>query len=345
MEENGFDVAERTRVFAEVALEALYFSRSFIESLSVQLGVKILVTGSSGFIGQICSKRLSLDNEIYNLDLVDSGQGAFQKTDITSFYEVEKLFLSIKPDLIVHLAALSNIPESYTNPLLCYATNVDGTRNILECMKAVGTRKIIFASSAAVYSESNQPILESDKLGPISPYAISKVKAESLISAYGLEHNIKYSILRFFNACGADIVNNLGENHEPETHVIPNIIKAMKDNKPFYVNGNDHDTNDGTCVRDYVHVLDIVRAIQYSIEYMDENESNVFNVGSGIGVSIKDLLELSNNRNDVHYKPKRDGDTPTLIANIQKAKAHMGWRPVFGIQDIIRDTKKFFGLV
>lgn len=293
--------------------------------------MNILVTGSSGYIGSIYKVRSGFKVGEYD-------------GDIRSFEHLDSHFARNKYDGVVHLAALSNIPDSYKHPDLCYENNVIGTKNILECMVKYNVRNIVFSSSCAVYGPLNEfrGLREDDFLNPISPYAKSKLEGERLIRKYS-EHGINSCILRLFNVAGADLHNDIGECHEPETHLIPLVIHGLMGLEDFKINGKDYNTPDGTCLRDFVHVLDVCDAINSALVYLSiSKRSLLLNIGNGESYSVLDIfgrVKYALRSDKVpEFIPCRQGDSPVLMSDISAARDSIGFNPARPIEEIIKDA-------
>jgi UDP-glucose 4-epimerase len=302
---------------------------------------RVLVTGGSGYLGShLCKQLLKNKFEVHVFDRDDPYHDYYTKYysgDIRQLSDITKVFESNGGfDFVIHLASRIEVGESQKHPTEFWSINVSGTINIIHTMKKFGCDKIIFSSTAAVYSPSNFPIKESQKIGNNSVYGNTKHACEMAIEDSGLN----FIIFRYFNLSGADPDGDLGELHEPETHLIPIIFKN-KDN--FTILGNDFNTKDGTTVRDYVHVNDVAEAHILAIQYLqDSNPSKFFNMGSGEGYSILEILnrvkELLNV--DIKYKfgEKRNGDPDCLVADITSVKEVLGFNPKHNIDSILKTS-------
>lgn len=311
--------------------------------------MSVLVTGGAGYIGShlvvellnkgydvVVVDNLSTSTE-KSLDAIKKIAGKdfkFYKCDIKNGLELNKVFVENKIDVVVHFAAFSLVGESMINPLKYYDNNINGTKCLLETMIKNDVKKIVFSSTAAVYGEPKHlPILETDETLPTNTYGETKLAIEKMCkwcdSAYGL----KYVALRYFNACGAHPSGIIGENHNPESHLIP-IILQVPNKKREYISifGDDYNTPDGTCIRDYIHVCDLAQAHILALEYlMKGNESNVFNLGNGVGFSVKQVIDeaekVVGEKINCKLDKRRAGDPAVLTASSQKAKDVLGWKP------------------
>lgn len=234
---------------------------------------------------------------------------------------------------VMHFAALSIVADSVADPQACYRNNVVGTLNLVDAMRQAGVDRVVFSSTAAVYGASQAELVaEHEPLAPINPYGASKMMAERVLadacSAYGL----RAVALRYFNAAGAHVSGDIGEAHSPETHLIPNVLRAALNGAPVSLFGRDYPTPDGTCIRDYVHVSDLADAHLLALEYMDRNVGfDAFNLGSGQGFSVLQVLdaarEVSQRPITCLDHPRRVGDPARLVASSQRAREQLGWRP------------------
>lgn len=305
----------------------------------------VLITGVSGYLGSHVAKTFKqngwtvhgFDNNHSTNNYID----VMRTGDITNPVLVDILFNSFKFDLVVHLAARIEAGISVKEPWSFYHTNTGGTANIVRAMKENGINNIIFSSTAAVYQTKDDKIKESDPIEFNSPYGHSKQMAEDIIVRSGVNH----VIFRFFNLTGADSEGEFGEEHEPETHLIPRLI-LNQDNGDFVINGNDYPTKDGTNVRDYVHVTDVAEAIHTaSIHLENKGESDIFNLGSGTGHGIteiiKELEKQSQKKVKYEIGPRRAGDAVSLVADITKAEKILNYAPKYDIFSIIKTAYRW----
>ena len=302
----------------------------------------ILVLGGAGYIGShTVYELIDKGYEVVVADNLETGhieavheKAKFYKGDIREREFIDSVFDNEKIDAVIHFAANSLVGESMTNPLKYYDNNLCGTKVLLESMVSHGIDKIVFSSTAATYGEpDNIPILETDKTEPTNTYGETKLSMEKMFKWTGLAHGIRYVSLRYFNACGAHAGGNIGEAHLTETHLIPLILQVPNGQREFIsIFGDDYDTEDGTCIRDYIHVTDLANAHILAVEYLNKgNESNIFNLGNGIGFSVKEVIETARNVTGHEIPAKicerRAGDPARLIASSQKAKDILGWNP------------------
>lgn len=308
----------------------------------------ILVTGGAGYIGSHCVLALiekGYDVLIYDnlstghistvrtLEKVGKGKINFIQGDLLSTGDLAKTFLN-KIDAVVHFAALSQVGESMTNPDKYYRNNVIGTLNLLDAMKNAGVNKIVFSSTAAVYGEPvHVPIDEEHPKNPINPYGQTKLVIERIMDDYDRAYGLKSVRLRYFNVAGADSESRVGEIHDPETHLVPNILKSTFNNsKTFEMFGTDYDTKDGTCVRDYINVEDLANAHILALDYLiDGGKTDVFNLGTKMGNTVKEVFDVcervTGKSIPVVVKGRRDGDPAQFVADNSKAQKILGWVP------------------
>jgi UDP-glucose 4-epimerase len=312
--------------------------------------MKILVTGICGYIGSITSQLLlHQGHEIIGVDNLSTGFKQNLSKDI-EFHQIdvndhEKLTPLIKnTDAVIHFAAKTSVAESVNFPNLYYSNNVEGSKSLLKAMRNSNTRKLIFSSSASVYgAQGIFPIKENDLCTPINPYGMTKLETENNISTFCQQGNSGAVSLRYFNVAGALKVSKtwLRERHDPETHLVPNILNSNKEN-PLKIYGTNFDTPDGTCIRDYVHVVDIARAHILALENVVVGENQIVNIGSGKGNSVLEVFKTAEkviSRNvPVDFVERREGDPDRLVADIRKAKEVLNWEPELTLLDMIRDA-------
>jgi len=313
--------------------------------------MKILVTGGAGYIGSFMTKRLLDDSfEVTIADSLERGhreavnpKTTFLQGNLLDKAFVEGLFKS-KFDAVIHFAGFISMGESMENPHLYFENNVFPALNILEEMSKTGNNNFIFSSSAGVYGNPEQvPIPESSRTMPTNPYGESKLMVEKLMNWYGKTKQISTVALRYFNAAGASLDGLMGENHMPEGHIIPNIINALKNGQSFNLFGTDYKTKDGTCVRDYIHVLDLAEAHMLAIKRLQNAPGNyIYNVGTGNGYSNKEIIDMVNKVSgqavQIAEAPRRPGDADELFADVSKIESELGFVPKYSDLETIVKT-------
>lgn len=320
---------------------------------------KVLVTGGAGFIGSHTCKLLYTQGYTpIVLDNLTTGNrkaaqwGEFVKADIRSTATLCEVLNDHRPKAVIHFAASAYVGESVTAPDRYFDNNVTGTLSLLNACVSAGIKNIIFSSSCATYGVPKQlPIVETTPQQPINPYGRTKLICEQILQDYAHAFGIRFAALRYFNACGADPEGELGEWHNPETHLIPRALMAAAGEIPHLdVFGNDYDTADGTCIRDYIHVSDLadghLRALQF---LLDGGDSEAFNLGTGKGTSIREILvaiKTTTGRSvPTVISPRRAGDPPSLYADPAKAHRILGFKAIHSdIETIIRTAAPFFNL-
>lgn len=314
--------------------------------------MKVLVTGGAGYIGSHMVKvLLDKGHEVVVADSLEKGfQGAvdtrakFLQGNLLDKSFVQQVFAQDKYDGVIHFAAYISVGESMKEPNKYFENNIDGALNILDEMRKTGTNNFIFSSTAAVYGTPKEvPIIEDHPKNPESPYGESKLMVENILQWYHQLNKLNYVVLRYFNASGASLDASTGEQHAPETHIIPNVISAALQNKPFTLFGDSYDTPDGTCVRDYIHVLDLCEAHLLALEKLwKEGGSGYYNVGTGNGFSNKEIVEMvkkvSGVNIQVNIADKRPGDPDQLIANPNKIKNELEFLPKYSDLETIVQT-------
>lgn len=323
-----------------------------------KLKKQILVTGGAGYIGSVVVEML-IDSgyDVLVLDNLSTGHGAavhpkatLVVADIGDIEILKSIFTMYHIDTVIHMAAISTIEDAIKRPGKTFETNLVNGLMLLEGMRQYNVKSIIFSSSAAVYGEgTSKPFTEEDDTKPVNFYGETKLAFERNLEWRAACSDFTYTIFRFFNAAGAS--DNYGEDHLPETHLIPNVIRAVTDNKPVTVFGNDYDTPDGTCIRDYLHVVDIARAHLIALKNKKQAQNMTFNLGSGIGSSILEVIEKANKvilpdrrkpyPNQIEYAARRQGDPTILLADIDKAKNILGWEPKYSLEKIISSAVKW----
>ena len=300
--------------------------------------MRFLVTGGAGYLGNHIAKELNkAGHYVICLDKRETNCKYYHKKVIQDLSSSPRELIPILQsgiDTVFHLAGRIEISESYERLIEFWEDNVYGTTQLIKFMKIFDVKNIIYSSSAGVYKAKDRPLKETDEIAFNNPYANTKIAAESIIRDSGLNH----VIFRFFNLAGADPDGEMGECHDPETHLIPLVFEKINN---FVINGDTYNTNDGTCVRDYVHVTDIAKAHLNARDYLKKGgKSDTFNLGFGPGYSIKEIIELIRDycSLDVKYTigEKRKGDPSSLVADISKARKILNYRPDYGIIEIIR---------
>lgn len=316
----------------------------------------ILITGGAGYIGSH-TLRLFLENneEVVVVDNLQSGhKGAVKGTklyniDIRDKEALDRVFKENKIEAVIHFAANSLVGESMEKPYEYYHNNVYGMMCLLDVMKVNNVDKIVFSSTAATYGEPrNIPILEDDETNPTNTYGETKLAMEKMMKWFDHGYDIRYVSLRYFNAAGAHESGNIGEAHSPETHLIPLILQVpLGKRDSISIFGDDYPTEDGTCIRDYIHVIDLSSAHYLALKYLRAgNKSNIFNLGNGNGYSVKEVIDtarkVTGHPIPSEIKSRRSGDPAVLIASSEKAKAVLGWKPEYdSLEKIIGDAWKW----
>jgi UDP-glucose 4-epimerase len=312
---------------------------------------RILVTGGAGYIGS--NTTLQLLDAGYDVVVVDNlSRGHRAAVDPARLREVPLddtdgliAVMREKPcDAVIHFAAYIAVGESMKVPELYFHNNTSGSLSLLTAMQNVGIDKIVFSSTAAVYGmPARVPILESEPYAPVNAYGETKVMVEKLLHWFDQIHGMKSVCLRYFNASGADPAGRSGEDHDPETHLIPLLFRAIQTGKPVTVFGDDYDTADGTCIRDYIHVTDLARAHIAAVEWLFAGgDSKKYNAGTGRGFSVKEVLhaveEVTGKKVPFVVGPRRDGDPPLLVADSSLLQKELGWKPEFSDLRTIVET-------
>ncbi len=305
--------------------------------------MKILVLGGAGYIGShTVYELIDAGEEVVIIDNLQTGyakaihpKAVFYKGDLRDREFLDSVLEKEKDiDAVIHFAANSLVGESMIKPLKYYDNNLCGTKTLLEALIAHGIDKIVFSSTAATYGEPERvPILESDRTDPTNTYGETKLSMEKMFKWVGKANGLRYVSLRYFNACGAHKSGKIGEAHQPETHLIPLILQVPNGKREaISIFGTDYPTKDGTCVRDYIHVTDLAQAHILAVKYlMEGKESNIFNLGNGVGFTVKEVIETARKVTGLPIKAveedRRAGDPAVLIASSQKARDILGWKP------------------
>jgi len=311
---------------------------------------KVLVVGGAGYIGShTCLELANKGFEPVVYDNLSNGHeefvkwGVLEKGDIRDRQRLDEVLARHKPRAILHFAAMIEVGESVKDPVSFYDNNVIGTLTLLSGALAAGVEAFVFSSTCATYGlPESVPIDEQHRQAPINPYGRTKWVCEQALKDYGQYKGLRSVILRYFNAAGADPEGRIGEWHEPETHAIPLAIDAaLGRRQSFKIFGTDYDTRDGTCVRDYIHVLDLADAHVRAVEYLLAGGDSVeLNLGTGTGTTVKELLtaiaDVSGREFNIDRVERREGDSTTLVANNDKARDILGWVPQYDLSDITR---------
>lgn len=321
----------------------------------------ILVTGGAGYIGSHTALKFSENNndiiifdslENGHIEFIDflktRGNVTFVKGDLKNFDEINKLFDNYKIDTVLHFAGYIQVEESVQNPEKYYINNIGGTLNLLKAMLSHEVKKIIFSSTCATYGEPQYtPLDEQHPQNPASPYGETKLIIEKILKDYDKAYGLKSIILRYFNVIGSEDNARIGEWHTPETHLVPNILKSsLEEGKEFKIYGDNYNTPDGTCIRDYVNVNDLAQAHLLAYKYLNrENKSDVFNIGTENGISVKEIFDICEKvigkKIPVKIVEKRVGDVEKLYANPTKAKNILGWKPTHSLEIGIQTAYKW----
>jgi len=317
--------------------------------------MRILITGGAGYIGShIVKELLKEKHQIFIYDNLSQGHrqavlgGVFIKGDLKDKKKLDYFFKKYKPKVVIHLAGSIEAAESMSKPKKYFNNNVINGLNLLETIVKNKIKYIIFSSSAAVYKPQRTPFRETNILKPTNIYGQTKYLFEKLLEYFDKNFGLKFISLRYFNAAGADLSGKIGEDHQPETHLIPNILKVALGQKPYLeIFGDDYPTKDGTCVRDYIHVNDLARAHILALKFLvKKKKSKIYNLGSGKGFSVKEILEkcilVTKKMIPARIVQRRVGDPPILIADSAKIKKELGWQPKYSdLETIIQTAWQF----
>lgn len=313
----------------------------------------ILVAGGAGYIGShmvalLAEKGIDTvvaDNLCTGHESAVRGARKTYIGDLRDSDFLDRLFAENEIDGVINFAAYSLVGESVTDPLKYYGNNLAGAQSLLTAMKNHNVKRIVFSSTAATYGEpQKQPIEESDRTEPTNPYGASKLAIEGMLKWCDNAYGIRYAALRYFNAAGANSEVGIGEDHSPESHLIPLVLKtALGQRESISIFGSDYPTDDGTCVRDYIHVRDLAEAHLLALEYLErEDKSGIFNLGSGEGYSVRQIIDaarrITGKEIPAKEAPRRAGDPSVLIASNKKAAEILDWKPKRGLDEIIADA-------
>jgi UDP-glucose 4-epimerase len=312
--------------------------------------MKVLVTGGAGYIGSIVAQQLvERGDEVVVLDSLERGHrqavspGAeLVEADLRDADRVRAALDGAGFDGVLHFAALALVKESVEHPERYYRVNVTGTLNLLDAMRSAEVPRLVFSSTAATYGEpESSPIDEDEPTTPVNPYGASKLAVDRMIADECRAHGLGAASLRYFNVAGAR--GELGEDHEPETHLIPNVLRAAAGDAPHVqLFGTDYPTDDGTAVRDYIHIEDLGDAHMRALDRLTPGRHEVYNLGTGTGYSVRQVIEaackVTGHDIKVHEGPRRAGDPPRLVAANAKAKRDLGWEPRRSLEQMVADA-------
>jgi UDP-glucose 4-epimerase len=321
-----------------------------------EIDFMILVVGGAGYIGSHIVKELVHKKEVVVLDNLTTGfqeavdsRSIFVEGDIGNELNLESVFSRYRIEAVMHFAANSLVGESVVDPLKYYQNNVSATLTLLKVMLKHNVKNIIFSSTAAVYGIPNVEVIqESNPTLPINPYGQSKLMVENILSDFAEAYDLRYVILRYFNAAGAHESGEIGEKHDPETHLIPIILQHLLGKREqISVFGDDYETQDGTCIRDYIHVTDLANAHIYALESLlnERNHKAIYNLGNGLGYSVKEVIEtcekVASRVANVVITERRSGDPARLVASSDKIFDELGWKATRDLEEIISSAWKW----
>ena len=312
--------------------------------------MKVLVTGGAGYIGSHVVKQLVKEHEVIVFDNLSKGheeaidkRAKFVKGDLSNFDEIDNCLRDNKIDAVMHFAGSIEAGESMVYPEKYFKNNVVNGLNLLNGMVKNDVKKIIFSSSAAVYGNPKRvPIKEDDETNPTNPYGESKLMFEKILKWYDVAHGVKYVALRYFNAAGASLEGDIGQEYYPGSHLIYSLLMfALGKRKKFEVFGTDYPTKDGTCIRDFIHVVDLTNAHTLTLNTL-ESKSKVYNVGSESGYSVKEIIDaterITGKELEVIESGRRGGDPIALVANCKRIKEELGWSPQYDLNMMIKSA-------
>lgn len=321
--------------------------------------MRILVTGGAGYIGSHTVRELiNYGHRVWVLD--DLSNGHIEAIDLAAEFVqgstgdgelLAKIFNTKKIDAVVHFAANIEVGESVINPYKYYRNNFSNTVTLLKAMADCSVKNLVFSSTAAVYGNPEKtPIIEDQARQPINPYGRSKMMSELAIEDFAAAHDIGYVILRYFNVAGASVNGDIGEDHKPETHLVPRILSgALNPNETVKIFGTDYPTFDGTCIRDYVHVVDLARAHVLAVDSVRPRQGEIYNIGSENGFSVRQVIlaceKVVGTKFNVVEESRRAGDPAVLIASSQKIRSELGWQQLYPeIETIVEHAWKWHSL-
>jgi UDP-glucose-4-epimerase GalE len=317
----------------------------------------VLVTGGAGFVGShVCKALAQAGFQPVSYDNLSRGHrwavqwGPLEEGDLAQPARLDQVMRDYRPVAVMHFASSIEAGESVTDPAAFYANNVCNTLSLVQAMRRNGIGRIVFSSSAAVYGDpTTLPITESHALNPVNPYGATKQFCEVMLRDFAAAYGVRSVSLRYFNAAGADPDAQIGEAHDPETHLIPLVMQAAAGDRPFVsIYGDDYPTSDGTCVRDYVHVSDLAAAHCLALDHTERAPgAHVFNLGNGSGYTVREVIDtvrrVTGRTVDVRVEPRRPGDPCSLLADPGRAKERLGWTPSRAALDVqIADAWRWF---
>ena len=312
--------------------------------------MRILVTGGAGYIGSHFVKILQKNNmEVVVLDNLSRGHKEaipnnviFEEADLLEYNQLTKIFENYSFDAIVHFAAFAYVGESVEDPKMYYENNVVGSFNLIKAAMHANVKKFVFSSTCSLYGNPSEiPISEKLPTNPINSYAQTKLIIENILRDFNRAYGMESVFLRYFNAAGADFLGEIGESHTPEPHLIPIVLNtALGKREKVFIFGDDYDTKDGTCIRDYIHINDLGDAHLKALEYLaNGGKTDVINLGTGVGYSVKEIIEsaeeITGKKIKTEITARREGDPAILVADNKKAKKILGWEPKYNLKDII----------
>lgn len=311
--------------------------------------MKILITGGAGYVGSACLRHLAAKgHEVLAYDNLSQGHALSVDGHTLvcgELSDTNRLIATLRDfgaEAVMHFAAATSVGESITHPDTYYSCNVEGTRSLLNAMRAARVERMLFSSTCAIYGTADSATLsEATPHDPVSPYARTKLVVEWMIHDFAKAYGLGFTILRYFNAAGADPDGRYGEDHKPEHHLIPLVLQtALSQHERVQIFGNDYPTPDGTCIRDYVHTSDLATAHRLAIEAVEPGTADVFNVGTGFGTSVREIIQacrtVTGHPIPLEIIPRRPGDPPRLVADSKKLKEQLNWAPRYTeIEEII----------
>jgi len=327
------------------------------EVMNTHKSLNVLIVGGAGYIGSHMTKFLmqQKDMTVFVIDNLSTGHRDavltphFFHIDLHDAAALHQFFQEHPIDVVMHFASSIVVSESVVQPATYYQNNLANSLNLLEAMRANQVTKFIFSSTAAVYGEPQySPIDLQHPTAPLNPYGRSKRMMEQILADFAQAYSLQFISLRYFNAAGADPEGELGERHEPETHLIPCILQAAMRNEPVTIYGTDYDTPDGTAIRDYIHIQDLCQAHLNALYKLTQPDftSAIYNLGSQTGYSVKEVVatakKVTGMSIQMEYAPRREGDAAVLVAEAKLAEQELNWKPRFGLSDMVKHAWRFF---